>query len=333
MIQKKISVYITSYNQKTFLVEAIESVLNQTLSPYEIIIVDDCSTDGSPEVIAGYISRYPNLLITPIYHTHNQGVTQSRIDALQAVTGDYVTYVDGDDRFLPTKLEKEAKLLQENPDVKIVFSNYYYINSDGIRTEIWADGEIPPHGNVFCQTFARDFPKRNLFRNELIDYQAWRNIGFHDSSLYLYEDYEMRIRMTKVLRVAYHDGPLAEYRSHKGGLSRAKAKEHLVALKYIYQKNTTLLDDISDNERKDIQRKVNGWMAEIAKRASDQALTGIQYHRANRRDAFKYWLESIRYNPKNFNLRFALQVMLPRRVYQLLRAVCRRFRDISDLIS
>ena len=109
----RISVYITSYNQKEYLVEAIDSVLNQTLKPFEIIIVDDCSTDGSREVIAGYALRYPDL-VNPIYHTRNQGVAQARIDALQMVTGDYVTYVDGDDRYLPTKLEKEARLLQEN---------------------------------------------------------------------------------------------------------------------------------------------------------------------------------------------------------------------------
>lgn len=321
MIQR-ISVYITSYNQKNYLLEAIESVLNQTLSPYEVIIVDDCSTDGSQEVIASYASRYPDL-ITPIYHTHNQGVAQSRIEALQAVTGDYVTYVDGDDRFLPAKLEKEAKLLQENPEVKIAFSNYYYMNADGVRTGVWADKEKPPQGDVFRQTFARDFPKRNLFRNELVDYQAWRRIGFHDPNLCIYEDYEVRIRMTKVLRVAYHDEPLAEYRIHNVGLSSAKAAQHLAAFEYIYRKNMPLLDDVGYAERRDIQRKLSEKMAEIAKRAAREEI-----EKGNRRASLKYWLKSIRYAPNNFASKLAAQILLPRWAYQRLRAVYCRFHNI-----
>ncbi len=66
-------------------------------------------------------------MITPIYHFYNKGVTQNCIDALNSVTGDYVTYVDGNDRFLSSKLEKESKLLQENPNAHIAFSNFYLI--------------------------------------------------------------------------------------------------------------------------------------------------------------------------------------------------------------
>lgn len=258
----KISVYITSYNQKEYLSEAIESVLAQTLPPYQIIIVDDCSTDGSKELITGYISRFPEL-ITPIYHSCNKGVTQSRIDALNLVTGDYATYLDGDDRFLPSKLEKESKLLQENPNVHIVFSNFYFMNAEGKHVRLWADGETPPEGYVFQKVFAREFPKRTLFRNELVDYQAWERIGFHDPHINLYEDYEMRIRLTKQLQVAYCNEPLAEYRQHDKGLSKAKKSEHLAAFKYIFRKNKSLLKDLSIEEQQYVKRKLNGWISNI----------------------------------------------------------------------
>src|SRR4030042_4703334 len=175
----RISVYIPSYNQKEYLVEAIESVLNQTLKPSQIVLVDDCSTDGSREVVAGYASRYSDL-ITPIYHTENGGVACSRIDGVEAATGDYVSHVDGDDRFLPTKLENEATLLQDKGDVQIAFSDYYYITADGSRTGSWADSDKPPVGDVFCRTFSRDLPKRSLFRNELPNRRAWKDIGYYD---------------------------------------------------------------------------------------------------------------------------------------------------------
>ena len=322
----RISVYITSYNQKKYLIEAIESVLNQTLAPSQIIIVDDCSTDGSQEVIADYASRYPDL-IKPIYHIQNQGVAQTRIDALQAVTGDYVTYVDGDDRFLPSKLEKEARLLQENPDAQIAFSNYYYMTEDGIRTGVWAEGEAPHQGNIFLQTFARDFPRRVLFRMELVHYSVWKRVGFHDSKLQFYEDFDMRIRLTKHCRAIYYNEPLSEIRMHKTGLSNAKAAHHLAALQYIYQKNKPLLDDLSVAERKDVQRKLGGWMARVARQAAEQALREGQHQRGNRVQTFKYYLQCLKYQPGFFDYKLTLRILFPHSVYEWLKALFNKVKE------
>ena len=94
----KISVYISSYNQKEYLQVAIESVLNQTFLPYEIIIVDDCSSDGSQELIKEYSKKYS--FIRYVFHKENKGIAQVRITALSKVTGDFVTYLDGDDLYL-----------------------------------------------------------------------------------------------------------------------------------------------------------------------------------------------------------------------------------------
>lgn len=316
----KISVFITSYNQKAYLTEAIESVLNQTLKPFEIIIVDDYSTDGSREVIADYASRYPELII-PIYHTHNQGVAQTRIDALQAVTGDYVTYVDGDDKYRLTKLEKEAKLLQENPNAQIAFSNYYYITADGIYSGVWADKQTPPQGNIFRQTFARNFPRRSLFRNEMVQYQAWKKVGFYDPNLNLYEDWDMRIRLSKYYQAVYYDEPLTEYRIHKTGLSSTKAARHLTVLEYIYQKNMPLLDELSVAERKDIQRKLGRCMAEFALVASEEALRDSQHERDGKKQALKYYFQCLKYQHTYLDYKLILRILLPHSVYSLLRAM------------
>jgi glycosyltransferase involved in cell wall biosynthesis len=287
----KISVYITSYNQKRYLKEAIESVLAQTLKPCQIIIADDCSSDGSQEVIAGFHSQHPDL-ITPIYHTQNTGVTQIRVDALQVVTGDYVTYVDGDDRFLPTKLEKEAKLLQASSHAQIAFSNNFYMTMDGVHTGIWANETRPPEGDIFCQTFARDFPKRNLFRMELVDYQAWKRVGYYDPNLQIYEDYDMRIRLTKYLQAVYYDEPLTEIRRCNTGLSSSKSERHFEALDYIYQKNKSLLADLGDADREYVNRKFGEWIAGVATRASEEALNEGRSHQAA-----KLFLNAWHYDP------------------------------------
>jgi len=293
----KISVYITSYNQKNYLIEAIESVLGQTLPPSQIIVVDDGSTDGSQELIAGYVSRYPGL-ITPIYHAQNQGVTQTRNDALQAVTGDYVSYVDGDDRFLPAKLEKEARLLQEHPEAQIAYSNSYFIAADGVRTEVLAYKKFPPQGNVFCQVFARDFPDGNFFRMELAPYEIWKRAGFYDPSLRFSEDYDIRIRLAKHGRVVYCDEPLSEIRRHRTGLStNTNLAETLAAWEHIIRKNLPLLNDLSAAERKYIKQKLSERLQKIiAKQTAEKRLGAGRLQRVGNEEAlnsYRKTLESI----------------------------------------
>jgi glycosyltransferase involved in cell wall biosynthesis len=290
----KISVYITSYNQKRYVGEAIDSVLAQTLSPSQVIIIDDCSTDGSQELIAGYASRHRGL-ITAVYHSQNLGVAQTRIDALGVVSGDFVTYVDGDDRFLPTKLEKEARLVCEKPENAIAFSNNYYMSAAGVRIGVWADHVTPPCGDVFRETFARTFPRNSLFRMELINYHAWKSVGFHDPCLRLYEDFDMRIRLTKICRAVYCDEPLSEIRVHKSGLSSAPATEHLEAVKYIYRKNKHLLLDLDARERRGVQQRLGQWMAGFARKASRQALRNKGYDPMKLARAFKYRLLNLKY--------------------------------------
>ncbi len=321
----KISVYITSYNQREYLVGAIESVLSQTLKPSQIVLVDDCSTDGSREVIASYASKYEGL-ITPVYHTQNLGVAHSRIDGVEAATGDYVSHVDGDDRFLPTKLEHEARLLEDDRRVQIAFCDYFYVTADGSRTGSWADSDKPPVGDVFCRTFARDFPKRGLFRNELTERRAWKRIGYYDPNLSLYEDYEMLIRLTKHLRVAYHDEPLSEYRIHEAGLSRARAKDHLAALNYIYEKNKPLLNDLSPEARAEVEKKLSEWRGRIADRAVDEAIEDAQQRRG-RTEALREYLHMVRTQPSHpVRLKPLLRILLPGVAYEYLRVVSRNAR-------
>jgi len=329
----RISVFITSYNQKHYLVEAIESVLNQTFKAFEIIVVDDYSQDGSQELIADYASRYSNL-ITPIYHTHNQGIVQTRLDALQTANGDYITYLDGDDRYLPSKLEKEGQLLKETPDAQIAFSNYYYIDSDGARLRIWADREKPPQGDVFRQTFARDFPRQNLFRNELIQYRALKEVGFYDPNLCLYdlyEDWEMRIRLTKYCQVVYCDEPLTEYRIHDAGLSKAEATKHLAAVEYIHRKNLHLLNDLSVPDRRNVQRKLDKWKAKVIDRAALEALEAGRHRGGGRKQALKYLLQFVKCRPGYVPYRLILRFALPCWAYEWLRAMSRGVRGNKRL--
>jgi len=278
----KISVFITSYNQKAYLIEAIESVLSQTLRPFEIIIVDDCSTDGSQEVIGRYAQAYPEL-IRPFYHEQNLGIPKNRRFALEQVGGDLVTYLDGDDRFLPRKLEMELETFMSHPEAQIVYSNVYYIDADGQRTGVWADSNIPPpSGDVFRETFSREFPRGSLFRNELVEYGCLRMVGFYDANLPIYEDWDLKIRLTKHFKVAYCPEPLVEYRLHPRGISRSVASLRLSEMRKIYEKNRPLLNDLPKDDRVMIEKRLFTKFTQLALQAAKEELEKDEYESAHR---------------------------------------------------
>jgi glycosyltransferase involved in cell wall biosynthesis len=322
-----ISVYVTSYNQKQYLIEAIDSVLAQTLAPSQVIVVDDCSQDGSQQVIAGYKSRYPEL-ITPIYHAQNQGVARARADALEMVTGEYVTYVDGDDRYLPTKLEKEAAVLEKNPDTQIAFSNNYYMTNDGRHTGTWITTRKPPQGNVFRETLVRGFPRGMLFRMELVSYSAWKQVGFHDTNLRLLEDWDMRIRLAKRCRVVYCDEPLTEIRSLEAGLSSLSTTEKIKAFDYIWEKNKVLLGDLDGAERARITSKMNRLRAEFIRRQAKEELGAYRRPRGSRRKALEFYRESLKCHGR-LDLDLLLGLFLPYGAYRWLRTAARHIRDVD----
>ncbi|GAB4532315.1 MAG: hypothetical protein Fur0018_20870 [Anaerolineales bacterium] len=327
----KISVYITSYNQKDVLSEAIESVLAQTLRPHQVIVVDDASTDGSREIIRGYAARYPNW-ITPVLHERNQGVAAARNSALAHVTGDYVAYLDGDDRYLPHKLAREAEALRTHPGAGIAFSDVYVINPQGQRIDRWTRSGRPPQGDIFPQTFARAFPGRRLFRNELVDFRAWQQCGagFYDPHLRMYEDYDLRIRLTKHLPTVYVDEPLSEYRRHEGSLRSAHPETYLQTFEYLCRKNAPLLDDLPAEKRAWVQRRLDAWRAELLRRMAWHALLEEGPWWQNRRRALHFTRQAWRHE-KRLPLPFLVRLFTPFKTWRALQKTVHTLRARNPL--
>ena len=314
----RISVFITSYNQKGLLVEAIESILSQTFQPFEIIICDDCSTDGSQEVIASYTNRHPRL-IRPFYHKQNIGIPRNKSFALEQVKGNLVTYLDGDDRFLSRKLEFELDCLKRNPESKIVFSNFYYINEQGERTAIWAeDGHAIPTGYVFPQSFSRDFPRNTLFRNELIDYESLKKVGFFDCEFAMYHDWELRIRLTKLYNVSYCPEILTEYRRHSDSISMSAPSRHLDEMERVYKKNADLFFDLNDPTRVQIEKRIFNILGHLAFRSVIEKL-----NERDKKNGFIAFKKSLSYGKKISQLGLLFLFLIPRPGYKLLRKTYR----------
>lgn len=129
-----VSICIFSYNYEQFIAQAIDSVLSQqTTFPLEIIIGDDCSTDGTPAILKQYQQRYPDV-IKLLLNDHNQGGTRNWVRTISQCQGKYIALLDGDDYFIdPLKLKKQFDMLENDSAANLVFSSVIerYENKDG----------------------------------------------------------------------------------------------------------------------------------------------------------------------------------------------------------
>jgi glycosyltransferase involved in cell wall biosynthesis len=204
-----VSVVITSYNQARFLSDAIESVLTQTYSQFEIVVVDDGSTDNASEVVA----RYPAVRYI---RQGNQGLSAARNTGLRESNGAYLVFLDADDRLLPVALETGVRCLQAHPECGFVSGHYSLIASDG-----------SPMRRRQPQCVERDHYQALLRRNYIAMHATvmykrpiFESVGEFNTSLKACEDYDLYLRIARRVPVYCHDKLVAEYRQHDANMTR-----------------------------------------------------------------------------------------------------------------
>lgn len=124
----KVSIIMPSYNSSKFVGESIQSVLDQTYTDWELLITDDCSKDNSVEVINGYVAKDNRIKLFPL--EKNVGAASARNVSISNATGKYIAFLDSDDLWLPNKLERQLKFMQEN-NCALSMSDYNVIAEDG----------------------------------------------------------------------------------------------------------------------------------------------------------------------------------------------------------
>ena len=206
----KISVIIPTFNRKKTLGRAIQSVSDQSLSPFEILIIDDGSNDGTKEWIKESFQD-----IKYIYQD-NQGVSSARNKGIKYAYGDWVAFLDSDDEWLPNKLYEQVKAIGSNQEIKFFHTNEIWIRN-GVRVN-----QMKKHkkygGYIFekCLDICRISPSSALIKKEIFD-----DIGTFDESLRVCEDYDLWLRITSKYPVVFLDIPLIyKYGGHAGQLSK-----------------------------------------------------------------------------------------------------------------
>ena len=130
----KVSVCVVTYNQEKYIAECLDSLVSQeTDFKFEIIVGEDCSTDGTRAIVQQYVDKYPDI-VKPIFHKNNVGAVENVKQVYIAAKGKYIAHLDGDDMALPTKLQKQFDTLEANPDCAICVHNMKAIDSDSKST-------------------------------------------------------------------------------------------------------------------------------------------------------------------------------------------------------
>jgi teichuronic acid biosynthesis glycosyltransferase TuaG len=241
----RISVLTCAYNSERYIGECLSSVLGQTLLPFEMIVCDDHSSDRTWSIIEQFAGKYPEL-VRAYRHDRNLGQQHNGDFARSKVRGEYVTWIDGDDRWVPQKLELEWKALREDSSADVAYSNVYAIDENGSRLAVWDDGghPRPPSGDAFVRVFSRRFfPNAgSLFRDALMRRSASDGEFHADTSLQSFWDWDIKIRLAARYRLAYVRVPGVEYRIHGKGFHAQDAVRHVRAMIQVYEKNAGLLE-------------------------------------------------------------------------------------------
>jgi glycosyltransferase involved in cell wall biosynthesis len=142
-----VSIAIITYNQKEYLKECIESVLEQDYENIEIVVADDCSTDGTQEMLKGYEEKYPNKFVLKL-SDRNQGITKNSNLAHFACKGKYIAWMGGDDLMLPGKIRRQVEYMENNPECTICYHNLDVFQSDTNETLYYFNENNKYEGDV-----------------------------------------------------------------------------------------------------------------------------------------------------------------------------------------
>jgi glycosyltransferase involved in cell wall biosynthesis len=195
----KVSVVIPAYNAAKFISAAIDSVLSQSYRDFEVIVIDDGSTDETAKILRQYEGRIWWLSLP-----QNAGQTRATNHGIRMATGEYLTYLDADDVYVPSKLEVQVKYLDEHLEVDAVYGDRYYVTPKG--TSIIRSRPI----DKFLLLQRCYVPRPTVMHRR----SCLEMVGWFDDKINGSEDWDMWVRMSECCNMAYINQPFFEYRIH-----------------------------------------------------------------------------------------------------------------------
>lgn len=283
-----ISIVIPTYNRASLIIDALETCLKQTYRPLEIIVVDDGSNDDSVEIITKWKNTDLDADIDlKLLKQENKGGNVARNKGIKNAAGFFVAFLDSDDLWDRSKLEKQVKLLLEDSSVGAVYCGLREIDINS--GELLSDSErLYVEGYILSQILVKDVTAPTS--SYLVRKKVFYDVGFFDETLKARQDWDMWIRIAEKYKVkAVHEN-LMVLRHHSGIRTATNPDNEIQAYKQIRKKYQHLLDQQGNR----IKRRA---AASFYKR-----LGRVYFHHKNSRlIAVCYYIRSLFSNPKDFD--------------------------------
>jgi len=233
-IQSKplVTVIAMCYNHARFVRECLDSIGRQSYTNIQLIITDDCSNDGSQELIESWIHK-AGINCQFLKHVKNVGICRTANEALALARGKYISGVATDDIWQPNKLQVQVDLIERLPDkVGIIYSDAFQMSEDGklldkkfIEAHAQCDVESKPSGNLHTTMWQGNFipGMATLVRRECYD-----RVGVYDENLF-FEDWDMWLRISREYDFYYSDEISARYRIVSNSMAHGSTDKMLTA--------------------------------------------------------------------------------------------------------
>ncbi len=234
------SVIIPLYNKENFIESTLKSVLNQTFTDFEVIIINDCSTDRSLDVVQK--SWHPKVRI--LEHKKNQGLSASRNTGIKNANGNYLAFLDADDLWKENYLEKIYFLITTFPEAKLYATNYQEIFSNQSLLPENNSQKLPTN-SIIDDFFGISLAQPLYCPSSLcVEQSVFKQIGYYNENITFGEDIDFNIRANTVFKLAYSKEPLVDYLTSSENQITASSLKHKTITDFDFYetefKNSTL---------------------------------------------------------------------------------------------
>lgn len=220
------SIIIPAYNAMNYLPQTLESVLEQTFTGFEVLIINDGSSDNIVEWFCNIVDPRVKLI-----SQENQGVSAARNIGIQNSTGEYIAFIDADDLWEPTKLEKQLQCFQNNPSIGLIHTAMTIIDEEGKSL-----------GRTFISNVEGDALKPLLEQNTIVTSsviirRSCLDVGNFDNNLHSSEDWELWVRIALRYPIMLIKEPLVYYRHHANNTTKnwQMLEQDLHSIEQIFQ--------------------------------------------------------------------------------------------------
>lgn len=232
----KVTVLIPVRNRPHLILGALDSVFAQTFRDFEVIVVDDGSTDDTPDVVAHYHKPVRLIRCEP------GGVSAARNAGIAQATGDYIAFLDSDDWFEPTKLEKQVAFLAAHPKAGLVYTRYSVFDEYSGNRWVFPGG-LTAQGDAFRNLLMGFMETPLTTPTVMVRRSIFDSVAPFDTAMHMAEDIDLWCRIASHCEFGFIDEPLSVIRYHPGNTSgRTSADENLRIFANIARRNLSRRD-------------------------------------------------------------------------------------------